>query len=377
MIGTADPGALYRQRKAEIDEAVARVLGSGAYVLDREVAAFEREFAAFIDIPHAVGLASGTDALECALRVCGIEPGDDVYTVSHTATATIAAIVRCNAVPVLVDIDPVRYTMDPGSLERAVLNRKRAGSGLGRRQAVIPVHLYGCPADMPALLEVARRHDLVVVEDCAQSHGATLQGRPAGAWGDVAAFSFYPTKNLGAMGDAGLVACRDPRLAAKLRTIRQYGWEARYISVRPGLNSRLDELQAAILRVNLGYLERDNDRRRDHALTYQKLLERTSVALPTAPVGARHVYHQYVVQVSGRDDLREALRRQGIAADVHYPMPVHLQPGFAPLIVRGGSLTATEHVSKEILSLPVHAALSTDQVQAVAAAVFNWASGRS
>jgi dTDP-4-amino-4,6-dideoxygalactose transaminase len=366
MTGVADPGSLYRERKGEIDVAVARVLDSGRYILGEEVASFEREFAAYVGTRHAVGVASGTDALEVALRACDIGPGADVYTVSHTAGGTVAAILRCGATPVLIDVDPLTYTMEPALLDRALTEATGRGSGRGTPRAVIPVHLYGCPADMPAVLEIARRHGLVVIEDCAQAHGAALSGRRLGSWGDMAAFSFYPSKNLAAMGDAGMVVCSDDRLAADLESIRQYGWGERQISVRAGVNSRLDEIQAAILRVRLGYLEGDNERRRQHAAMYDELLAETAVALPRCPTDAHHVYHQYVVRSGARDELMARLRRYGIDTAIHYPHPIHLQPGFRDRVQLGSSLAVTERLAREVLSLPVHPAFSADDVRHVA-----------
>ena len=267
MIPQTDPRASYLEHKAEIDTAIQRVLDSGWYILGKEVDAFERAFAAYVGITHAIGVANGTDALELALRACGIGPGDLVFTVSHTAVATVAAIELVGATPVLVDIDPATYTLDPNCLEAAL-----AHPPAGRPKAVIPVHLYGQPADMPAILELVRRYDLYIIEDCAQSHGAKLAGRMTGSWGDIAAFSFYPTKNLGALGDGGMVVTKDHDLAEKVQLLRQYGWKKRYVSEYPGGNSRLDELQAAILHSKLPYLDLENHRRREIASQYSELL---------------------------------------------------------------------------------------------------------
>ena len=268
-IPQAAPGYAYTERRVEIDEVTRRVLESGTYILGPQVEAFEEEFAAYIGVRHGVGVANGTDALELALRAIGIGPGDAVFTVSHTAVATVAAIGRCGALPVFVDVDPSTYTMDPEKLASAIRSSDKRRDI--RPAAVVPVHLYGQMADMPAILDLSRAAGLKVVEDCAQAHGARLAGRRAGTWGDAAAFSFYPTKNLGAFGDGGLVATDDAALASNVRRLRQYGWSEARVSIRPGANSRLDELQAAILRVGLRYLDADNERRRATARLYDQL----------------------------------------------------------------------------------------------------------
>jgi dTDP-4-amino-4,6-dideoxygalactose transaminase len=367
VIALSDPGALYRERQAEIDEAVSRVLESGRYILGDEVGEFEREFAAHAGGRHGVGVASGTDAIECALRACGVGAGDEVFTVSHTAGATVAAVLRCGAVPVLTDVDPITGTMDPEQLARALTHRTRSGRRAAR--AVIPVHLHGRVADMPAILEVARTFGLMVIEDCAQAHGAALDGRRAGSWGNLAAFSFYPTKNLPAMGDAGLVICQDDTIAAALRSIREYGWKERQVSSRPGVNSRLDTIQAAILRVQLRFLDADNARRRRNAAIYDAALRDGTVITPAVTPGSVHAYHQYVIRVAGRETLRGRLRERGIETGVHYPVPVHLQSGFRELVKLGSDLGATERFAGEILSLPVHPTLSTEAVSHVARCV--------
>ena len=382
IIPQTDPKANYLAHKAEIDAAIARVLDSGWYILGREVAAFEEEFAAYIGVRYAIGVASGTDALNLALRACGIGPGDAVITVSHTAVATVAAIELAGATPVLVDIDPVTFTMDPHCLEDEIKKRQvrrsslrlRSGQALvvGRLKAVIPVHLYGHPADMPAILEIARRYDLHVIEDCAQSHGATLNGRKTGAWGDVAAFSFYPTKNLGAFGDGGAVITDDPQWAQRARLLRQYGWRERYVSEIPGLNTRLDELQAAILRVKLHYLDGENVRRRKIAQAYTRLLADTGLTLPICRPGAEHACHQYVVRASQRDALQAYLREQGIGTLVHYPQPVHLQPAYANRLATSGTLPHSERAATEVLSLPMYPELTDRQVAHTAEVIHRW-----
>jgi len=367
MIPQTDPRANYLAHQAEIDAAIAQVLMAGRYILGEPVAAFEREFAAYLGVGHAIGVASGTDALHLALRACGVGPGSHVFTVSHTAVATVAAIELAGATPVLVDIEPATFTMDPQRLEDA-LKRAAAGGRGARRGAIIPVHLYGHPADMAAILEIGRRYDLWVIEDCAQSHGAAIEGRKTGAFGDMAAFSFYPTKNLGALGDGGAVVTSDDELADRARLLREYGWRERYVSALPGLNSRLDTLQAAILRVKLRYLDAENERRRALARLYTELLQETDLRLPIERPGVRHVYHQYVVRSGRRDALQARLRERGIGTLIHYPVPVHRQPAYAGRLPFAGELPHTEAAAAEILSLPMFAELSDDQVRAVAAA---------
>jgi dTDP-4-amino-4,6-dideoxygalactose transaminase len=365
----ADPKANYRAHQEEIDGAVRRVLDGGWYVLGREVAAFEEEFARYLGVRHAVGVGSGTEALHLALRVCGVGLGDAVLTVSHTAVATVAAIELAGATPVLVDIDPETFTMDPNRLEDALAN----GGGGPRAKAVIPVHLYGHPADMPAVLEVARSHDLVVIEDCAQAHGATLNGRKAGAWGDLAAFSFYPTKNLGALGDGGALVTDRPDLADRARALREYGWRERYVSELPGMNTRLDELQAAVLRVKLRALDRENARRRRLAHLYGRALAEASLGLPRTRDGVEHVYHQYVVRCPRRDELRAFLKANSVGTAVHYPLPVHLQPAYqARLAPPGGRLAETERVCREVLSIPMYPQLTDEQAGYVVEQITRW-----
>jgi dTDP-4-amino-4,6-dideoxygalactose transaminase len=365
-----NPHAGYLDYKDEIDEAVSRVLNGGRYILGDEVASFEREFAAEIGVPHAIGVGNGTDALLLALRACGVGSGDLVFTVSHTAVATIAAIELAGATPVLVDIDPVSYTMDPDLLEETIRNTQR-----GTARAILPVHLYGNIADLRAITTIADRYGLVVIEDCAQSHGATLEDKSAGTWGDIASFSFYPTKNLGALGDGGMVVTRNDDLAERVRLLRQYGWQDRYISEIPGTNSRLDELQAAILRVKLRYLAKDNERRRSIASQYLSLLADTDLTLPTERGNSRHVYHQFVVRHSQRDLLRSHLDANGIRTLIHYPVPVHLQPAYSDRLPGSDFLAHTELAANEILSLPMFPQLGDDQLGRVCESILEFSSG--
>ena len=356
----ADPRACFVAHRTEIEAALAQVLEAGRYVLGPAVTAFEEEFAAAVGAAAAVGVASGTDALVLALWACGIGRGDSVFTVSHTAVATVAAIELAGAAPVLVDIDPRTYTLDPQRLEAAV--RTHRGSG---RRAVLPVHLYGQPADLPAILDIARRHELIVIEDCAQAHGAALAGRHVGTHGAAAAFSFYPTKNLGALGDGGAVVSTDVALAERVRELREYGWHERYISERRGTNSRLDEMQAAILRVKLRHLDADNARRQQIAAAYSEGLRDSGLMLPAVRPAATHAWHQYVVRSARRDALRAALARQGVGTLIHYPLAVHQQPAYRHLAPDPSDLGETEAAVREILSLPMHAHLEQSAVRRV------------
>jgi dTDP-4-amino-4,6-dideoxygalactose transaminase len=348
--------AQYQNLQTEIDSAIARVLGSGVFILDCEVRAFEAEFAAYCGAQYGMGVGSGTEALHLALLAVGIQRDDEVITVSHTAVATVAAIDLCGARPVLVDIDPQRYTMDPERFEAAITPRTKA---------VIPVHLYGCPADLAPILEIARRKNIFVIEDCAQAHGATYQGKRVGAWGNIAAFSFYPTKNLGAYGDGGGLVTNNEALAKRVALLRQYGWQERYISTLKGLNSRLDELQAAILRVKLGHLDAWNAQRQKLATLYTELLQGYDLTLPSQPADSTHVYHQYVVRHARRDQLKAFLFGRGIHSYIHYPLPIHLQPGYIDLGYVRGDLPATEMAAEQVLSLPLYPEMSEDAVREV------------
>ncbi len=355
-IPIVDLKAQYHSIRRETDEAIARVLERGNFVLGEEVAAFEREFANYIGTAFAVGVDSGTSALQLALLACGIGSGYEVIAPSHTAVATVAAIEMTGARPVLADIDLPRFTLDPARVAPAITPRTRA---------IVPVHLYGCPADLEPLLQLARQHDLFVVEDCAQAHGALYRGQKAGTWGHIAAFSFYPTKNLGADGDGGAVVTNDPALAERVRLLRQYGWRERFVSILKGINSRLDEMQAAILRVKLRHLDRWNARRRELARLYGELLADTGLTLPAQPRDAVHVYHQYVIRHPQRDRLRDFLKENGVQTIVHYPVPVHLQPAYQDLGHSPGSLPSSELAAEQVLSLPVYPEMDEEAVRRV------------
>lgn len=373
MIPQADPRANYLAHREAIDAGIRRVLDSGHFILGQELAAFEQEFAGYIGCAHGVGVANGTDAIELALRACGVGPGNLVLTVSHTAVATVVAIERCGATPVLVDIDPHTYTMDPASLEQALRTLDRRSSSIaGRPKAVVPVHLYGQAADLDAIGDIARQRNLALIEDCAQAHGATLDGRTLGTFGVAAAFSFYPTKNLGAMGDGGLVATSDDEVAERLRLLRQYGWRERHVSDVAGVNSRLDELQAAILRAKLPHLDADNARRRAVAAQYTQSLPADKLTGPATRRGCAHVFHQYVIRVEPRDTLRAFLKSQGVGTLIHYPVPVHLQPAYRHRLASVVPLPATERAAREVLSLPMFPEIQVDDVAAVIAHLNAW-----
>jgi dTDP-4-amino-4,6-dideoxygalactose transaminase len=369
----SDPKAGYTEQQAELDGAVQRVLASGWYILGRETSAFEQEFARFLGAEHCVGVASGTDALVVALRACGVRPGDRVFTVSHTAVPTVAAIELAGAIPVLVDVDPRSFTMSPASLEAAIQECQRSRPA-GAAKAVIAVHLYGHAANLTAIQTVSQQYGLVLIEDCAQCHGATWDGQMTGTWGRAAAFSFYPTKNLGALGDGGAVVTRDPAVAEQARLLREYGWRDRYLSEFAGMNSRLDEMQSAILRVKLQRLAAHNEARRALAHLYDRLLKGIDLELPAVAARAGHVYHQYVVRHARRDSLRAYLKEQGIGSLVHYPMPVHLQRAYQGRVqIAPGGLPESEAAARTVLSLPLYPQLPADQAGQVAEAVIRWA----
>lgn len=365
----ANPQANYLAHKEEIEAAVQAVLASGWYILGHELSRFEAEFAAYIGAAESIGVGNGTDALQLALRACGIGPGDAVITVSHTAVATVCAIQLSGAAAILADIDPATFTIDLNRVEDILRSK-----GSRQVKAIVPVHLYGHPADMSGIMDIARRHDLFVIEDCAQAHGAMWQNRKVGSFGHFGAFSFYPTKNLGALGDGGALVTSSAGLAQKARELRQYGWKERYISDAHGMNTRLDELQAAVLRVKLRYLDEENSRRRQIAALYGRLLSQSAHALPSESVAAVHVYHQYVIRSSRRDNLRAVLKRNSIETAVLYPLPVHLQPGYRKTEISEGGLHETERTCQEILSLPLYPELTDAKVSEVAGVMTEWES---
>lgn len=372
MIQQTNPLASYLAHKEELDVAVSSVLGNGRYILGDEVLKFEQEFAAYIGVAEAIGVSNGTEALYLALKTCNIGEGDVVITVSFTAVATVVAIEMTGAFPLLVDIDPSSYTIDIDKLEKTIKKNIKL-----RLKAIVVVHLYGCPADIKSIIEIGQRYNLKIIEDCAQAHGAVINNKKVGAWGDIAAFSFYPTKNLGALGDGGAVVTANLQLAKKVKMLREYGWDKdRYVSKISGINSRLDELQAAILRVKLKYLDEENERRRQIASIYDIELRVLSDILLPNKNKSNHVYHQYVVKCAKRDDLRTYLKCHGIETLIHYPVPVHLQPAYLNIVGVGfGGLKHAEQVCREILSLPMFPQMTDGQVRIVCQEILQFNKG--
>lgn len=377
IIAQCSPYAAYMEHRVEVDASIQRVLTSQRYILGPETQAFEAEFAQYCGCADAIGVASGTDGLTLALRALGIGPGMRVATVSHTAVATVAAIALTGAEPLLVDIGQDNYVMCSESLARAL-----AAYGGHLIRAIIPVHLYGEPAPMAEILKVIKGRDIVVLEDASQAHGARVDMNPGsaaeparvGTIGDAAAFSLYPTKNLGALGDAGIITTCDRALAARMRELREYGWKQRYISATAGMNSRLDELQAAVLRVKLRWLTVDNTRRRAIADQYRAVLEPRKDLLPPIPrAGVEHVFHQYVIDTIHPDRRKrfgEHLTAAGIQWAIHYPLPVHQQPAYAGVTpIAPGGLPNTERRIGTILSLPMFPQLTDEEVQRVCEAI--------
>ena len=348
----------YKRIEDEILTAQRRVLEKGRFILGEEVSAFEEEFSHYCGVQYGVGVGSGTDALFFALKAAGIEEGDEVITVSHSFIASTIAISMTGAKPVFVDTDPETYTMDPSKLEYLLKKRKRRN----RVKAILPVHLYGQPAEMEALLKIANRYHLFLIEDACQAHGAEYQGRKAGSFGLLGCFSFYPTKNLGAYGDGGMVLTDDKKLYDKIRLLRCYGEKKKYEHVVKGRNSRLDEIQAAILRVKLKRLDLWNGERRRKALTYKRMLESTEVVCPVENEQARHVYHLFVIRTKRRNALQAFLKEKGIGTLIHYPTPIHIQKAYRELGYRKGDLPVTEKHAQEVLSLPFFPELTTEEM---------------
>lgn len=355
-----DLKAQYRSIKAEIDSAVFGILESSQFVLGDEVAAFEREFAAYSGAAHGVGVNSGTSALHLALLAAGVGPGDEVITVPNTFVATVAAIRYTGARAVYVDVDPATFTMDPRRVEAAITPRTKA---------LIPVHLYGQPADLDPIVEMARRRKLLVIGDAAQAHGAQYRGRPIGGLTDLACYSFYPGKNLGAYGEGGMVVTGNEAYARTIRMLRDWGQDRKYHHLLAGYNYRLEGMQGAILRVKLRHLERWTEARRAHAARYNQLLRDTDLGLPAEMPGTRHVYHVYAVRTRRREALMKALGEQGIQTGIHYPVPVHLQPAYADSAYPRGSFPHAEKAAEEVLSLPMYPEMTEEHLQAVSRAL--------
>jgi dTDP-4-amino-4,6-dideoxygalactose transaminase len=345
----------YISIKDEIDEAIRKVLNRGSFILGENVESFEREFSNFCGAKFGIGVGSGTEALHLSLVSCGVQAGDEVITVANTAVPTVSAISFANATPVFVDIDPESYNINPSKIEEKISKRTKV---------ILPVHLYGQPADMDSILEVAKRHKLKVIEDACHAHGAEYKGRTVGTLGNIGCFSFYPTKNLSAYGDGGMVVTNDEEIAIRLKMLRNYGEERRYHNPIKGFNSRLDEIQAAILRVKLKYLSKWNERRRKIAESYNNLLR--TVIKPKEMDYAKHVYHLYVIRSKKRDQLQIYLREKGIATLIHYPISIHLQGAYRELGLKDGSLPITETYADEILSLPVFSELNDEEIEYIA-----------
>jgi dTDP-4-amino-4,6-dideoxygalactose transaminase len=358
MVPFLDLTRQYKRIEEEILSAQKRVFEKGRFILGEEVSAFEDEFARYCGVRYGVGVGSGTDALFLALKAAGIGEGDEVITVSHSFIASAIAISMTGAKPVFVDIEPEVYTMDPNGLEHLLKKRK----GRNRVKAILPVHLYGQPVEMEALVEIANRYHLLLIEDACQAHGAEYQGKKAGSFGLLGCFSFYPTKNLGAYGDGGMVVMDDKKLYNKVRLLRCYGEKKKYEHVLKGGNSRLDEIQAAILRVKLKHLDLWNEERRSKALAYKRMLGSTEVVCPVEKEQARHVYHLFVIRTKRRNALQAFLKEKGIGTLIHYPIPIHIQKAYGELGYRKGDLPVTEKHAQEVLSLPFFPELTTEEM---------------
>jgi len=358
-----DLRAQYEPLEAEIQAAWRDCLTSMRLFLGPNVQAFEHEFAAYCGVEHAIGVGDGTSALHLALRACGVGPGDEVITVSHTFIATVEAIMQTGAIPVFVDIDENTLTMDVQQIEGKITSRTRV---------ILPVHLYGQCADMDPILQIAREHQLFVIEDACQAHGAEYKGRKAGSMGDLAGFSFYYSKNLGAYGEAGMITTRHAEFAKQIRKMRDHGSDKRYLHDIPGWNCRLDELQAAALRVKLPHLDKWNDLRRQHANIYRQKLAEIEIMTPAAAANREHIYHLYVIRVKHRDELKNWLADRNIGTGIHYPIPCHRQAACSEYGYETGSLPVTESVVPEILSLPLYPELRLEQIERVIEEIRNF-----
>lgn len=347
----------YAEIKPEIDKAIAAVLEGGQFILGDELKSFESEFAKYVGAKHAFGVGSGTDALFISLLGAGIEPGDEVITVANTFIASAYTISHVGAKPVLVDADETTFNIDSAKIEKAITKRTKA---------IMPVHLFGLPADMDSINDLAKKHGLLVLDDAAQAHGAEYKGRIVGSLADVTAFSFYPTKPLGAYGDGGMITTNDDAVARKIELLRNYGQTEKYHHLIKGYNSRLDEIQAAILRVKMKHLNQWIDARRKNAALYSKLLKGSDVITPTEPKGYKHVYYLYVVRSKRRDELQKHLAAGGIGTMVHYPIPIHMQPAYKEMGWKKGDFPAAERSASEILSLPMYPELKKEEISEIA-----------
>ncbi|MEA3493999.1 MAG: DegT/DnrJ/EryC1/StrS family aminotransferase [Candidatus Margulisiibacteriota bacterium] len=349
-----DLRAQYRLIKEELDSAIKRVIDNTSFIMGEEVRSFENEFAKYCEAKYAIGVSSGTDALHLALLACGVGAGDEVITVPNTFIATTEAISHCGAKPVFVDIDPKTFNIDVSNIEEKITDKTKA---------ILPVHLYGQPADMDPIMEIARKHGLKVIEDAAQAHGAGYKGKRVGNLGDACCFSFFPGKNLGAFGDGGAVVTNNGEIAKKVRLLRNHGREAKYEHLVEGFCKRLDALQAAILRVKLKSIEEWTNKRRQAAKLYNELLKNDKIATPLKLDAADPVYHLYVIRIHNRDGVKNKLEEKGIASGVHYPVPLHLQPAYRHLGHKEGDFPHTEKAAQEILSLPIYPEISREQIE--------------
>ena len=364
MIPFGDPSASYQAHKSEIDLAIKRVLDSGWYVLGTEVDVFEEEFASFHGQDfHAMGVANGTDAIALCIRCLGLGTGDEIITPSHTAVATVAGIEQAGCTPVFADINPLTRCIDPKSIEQRVSTNTRA---------IMPVHIYGQPAEMHRVLEIAKAQNLAVVEDCSQAHGAEIDGQKVGTFAEISAYSCYPTKNLGGTGDGGVILCQSKEFAEKIKSLRQYGWNEARESIIPGFNSRLDELQAAILRVKLHHLSDDNNKRRAIAIRYNEGFKELPITLPALHENQLHAMHLYVIECDRRNEFMEYLRSHQIGASLHYPLAVHQHAAYANRIRGWENLPVTEQFYQRNLTLPMYPELSNDAVEHIISTVQNW-----
>jgi dTDP-4-amino-4,6-dideoxygalactose transaminase len=365
MVPFFDLTRQYERIKGEILTATQRVYGKGRFILGKEVSAFEKEFSHYCGVRYGVGVGSGTDALYLALKAADIGEGDEVVTVANSFIATALAISFTGAKPLFVDIDFKTYTMDPNSLE-LLLKRQRAKGSRRKIKAVLPVHLYGHPADMDSIMEIANRYDLVVIEDACQAHGAKYGRRKVGSFGAMGCFSFYPTKNLGGYGDGGMVVTANQKYNQKLRLLRCYGEKKKYQYILKGHNSRLDEIQAALLRVKLKYLDQWNEERRRKAKLYTQMLFPLGVICPSEKKGVRHVFHLYAIQTKKRDSLQALLKKKGIDTLIHYPIPIPFQKAYQEMGYRKKDIPLTDQWSRKILSLPFFPEMKESEMEEVA-----------
>jgi dTDP-4-amino-4,6-dideoxygalactose transaminase len=365
-----DLKAQYKQIESEVVPAVTEAMAAGMFIGGPQVSGFEDEFALFCDSKYCIGVGSGTDALRFALMAAGVGPGDAVITVPNTFIATTEAISQVGAIPIFVDVDPQTYTMDPQKLADLLKNNKQQSTHNNHAKGVIPIHLYGQPADMDPILEIARQYDLVVVEDACQAHGASYKNRKAGSLSAAGCFSFYPGKNLGAFGEAGAVVTQDEEMAQKMRMIRDHGQAQKYFHNLEGYNGRLDAIQAAVLRIKLKRLQSWNQSRRKNAALYtERLGDVPGITLPVEAGFAESVYHLYVILADNRDELQKFLSEKGIATGLHYPLPLHLQKAYAHLGHKKGDFPVAEHTAERLLSLPMYPELTAEQIHYVCSSI--------